>query len=397
MKEENDNSQKKKKRKKQNFNGNNYVVLNCKVKPYIDKNGNRKEYKKFYGRTLKECYKKRDKFNSDLGIAARNMFFGELVDDFIRNSFLPSPKYKERTKQRYVDAYNNNFASHKITKMLITEIDYRKLQAAYNDMTCAPSTVESIHKLLQHFFKLMEQENICKDPTKSLVIPKPERKTNSGEIVVFTDEELDAVMTYLQRTDVNGFEKRRIDKLKFLIMLAANTGARIGELLALTYDDIYPDKIVINKQVIAKPVFKNGETDHYELSIEDTKTENSVRSVPITEETYTELAPHKKLHREEMVKKGYRTNQIFTTNTGSLYDARSLRHTLDRLHKDAGVPQYGFHVYRHTFGTRLASSGVALQTLSSLMGHSDISVTAKYYINIPETEKIEAIKKLNAC
>ena len=148
--------------------------------------------------------------------------------------------------------------------------------------------------------------------------------------------------------------------------------------------------------LIAKPIFKDGKKDHYELSIEDTKTENSVRSVPITEETYKELAPHRKRHREEMPKKGYRTNQVFTTNTGSLYDPRSLRHTLDKLHKDAGVPQYGFHVYRHTFGTRLASNGVALQTLSSLMGHSDISVTAKYYINIPETEKIEAIRKLNA-
>ena len=97
-----------------------------------------------------------------------------------------------------------------------------------------------------------------------------------------------------------------------------------------------------------------------------------------------------------MLKKGFRTNQLFTTSTGKLIDPRSLRHTLDRLHADAGVPQYGFHVYRHTFGTRLAAKGVALQTLSSLMGHSDISVTAKYYINIPAAEKIEAIKALSA-
>ena len=132
------------------------------------------------------------------------------------------------------------------------------------------------------------------------------------------------------------------------------------------------------------------------MSIEDTKSENSVRSVPITEETYNELEQHRKWHQEEMLEKGYRTNQLFTTNTGRLHDPRSLRHTLDRLHEDAGVPQYGFHVYRHTFGTKLAANGVALQTLASLMGHSDISVTAKYYINIPAAEKIKAIKTLNA-
>ena len=393
MKEE---KQKKAKRKKVTINGQEYYPLHVKVRPYLDKNGNRQEYKTFYGKTLKECREKADKFNADNRIMAREMFFGELVEDYIKNTFLPSSKIKERSKQRYVDAYNNNLAKHKVARRLITDIDYRCLQEAYNEMTCGPSTVESIHKLLQHFFALMEQEGICKDPTKSLVVPKAEKKNVSGEIVVFTDEEIASVKSYLNRTDVSGFEMRRIRKLRFLILLAINTGARIGELLALTYDDIYPDKIVINKQVIAKPIFKDGKTDSYELSIEETKTENSVRSVPITEETYNELEQHRKWHQEEMLKKGYRTNQVFTTSAGRLQDPRSLRHTLDRLHEDAGVPQYGFHVYRHTFGTKLAANGVALQTLASLMGHSDISVTAKYYINIPAAEKVEAIKTLSA-
>lgn len=387
---------KKSKRKKVKINGQEYYQLHVKVRPYLDKNGNRKEYKTFYGKTVKECREKAEQFNSDSRLKAQEMFFGELVEDFIKNTFLPDPKIKERSKQRYVDAYNNNMAEHIVTKRLITEIDYRCLQEAYSEMTCAPTTIESIHKLLQRFFALMEQEGICKDPTKSLVVPKAEKKSKNGEIAVFTDEELEAVKIYIDRTDVTGFEMRRIRILKFLILLAINTGARIGELLALTYDDIYPDKIVINKQVIAKPIFKDGKTDHYELSIEDTKTENSIRSVPITEEIYLELEQHRNWHQKEMLKKGYRTDQVFTTNTGRLHDPRSLRHTLDRLHEDAGVPQYGFHVYRHTFGTKLAANGVALQTLASLMGHSDISVTAKYYINIPAAEKVEAIKTLSA-
>ena len=394
--DEKEDKKKKAKRKKVKINGQEYIPLHVKVRPYLDKNGNRQEYKTFYGKTLKECKEKADKFNADDRIKAKEMFFGELVEDYIKNTFLPSSKVKERSKQRYVDAYNNNMAEHKVTKRLITEIDYRCLQEAYNDMTCAASSVDAIHKLLQHFFALMEQEGICKDPTKSLVVPKADKKSKPGEIVVFTDEELEAVKQYINRTDVSGFEMRRIRILRFLILLAINTGARIGELLALTYDDIYPDKITINKQVITKPIFKDGKTDGYELSIEETKSENSVRSIPITEETYNELEQHRKWHQEEMLEKGYRTNQLFTTNTGRLHDPRSLRHTLDRLHEDAGVPQYGFHVYRHTFGTKLAANGVALQTLASLMGHSDISVTAKYYINIPAAEKVKAIKTLSA-
>ena len=185
-------------------------------------------------------------------------------------------------------------------------------------------------------------------------------------------------------------------RLRFLITLAISTGARISELLALTYDDIQPDRITINKQVVERPIFEDGKTVGHELVIDETKTENSVRSIPITADTYFMLSEHKEWQKEDMKKNNYATNQLFTTDSGSLYDKHSLRHTLDRIHEDAKVSQYGFHAYRHTFGTKLASKGVALQTLSSLMGHSDISVTAKYYINVPASEKIEAIKALSA-
>lgn len=104
--------EKKTKRKKQTINGQPYIVINVKVRPYLDRNGNRKVYKKFYGKTLKECYAKRDKFNSNHGINAREMFFGELADDFICNTFLPDPNFKESTKQRYIDAYNNMGSMH---------------------------------------------------------------------------------------------------------------------------------------------------------------------------------------------------------------------------------------------------------------------------------------------
>ena len=189
--DEKEDKKKKAKRKKVKINGQEYIPLHVKVRPYLDKNGNRQEYKTFYGKTLKECKEKADKFNADDRIKAKEMFFGELVEDYIKNTFLPSSKVKERSKQRYVDAYNNNMAEHKVTKRLITEIDYRCLQEAYNDMTCAASSVDAIHKLLQHFFALMEQEGICKDPTKSLVVPKADKKSKPGEIVVFTDEELE--------------------------------------------------------------------------------------------------------------------------------------------------------------------------------------------------------------
>ena len=57
----------KQKRKKQNINGRDYNVINVKVKPYLDRNGKVKNYKKFYGSTLKECREKCDRFNYEPG------------------------------------------------------------------------------------------------------------------------------------------------------------------------------------------------------------------------------------------------------------------------------------------------------------------------------------------
>ena len=53
--DEKEDKKKKAKRKKVKINGQEYIPLHVKVRPYLDKNGNRQEYKTFYGKTLKEC------------------------------------------------------------------------------------------------------------------------------------------------------------------------------------------------------------------------------------------------------------------------------------------------------------------------------------------------------
>jgi len=55
----------------------------------------------------------------------------------------------------------------------------------------------------------------------------------------------------------------------------------------------------------------------------------------------------------------------------------------------------GYHTYRHTFGTNLFRSGVPIQTASVLLGHSDISVTQKYYVHVNQAEKELAVLNLS--
>ena len=56
----------------------------------------------------------------------------------------------------------------------------------------------------------------------------------------------------------------------------------------------------------------------------------------------------------------------------------------------------GWHAFRHTYGSRYAAAGVPIEQVCKLMGHSDISVTAKYYLNVTSDQKMNAVKMVEA-
>tara|TARA_R100001086_G_scaffold218332_1_gene135018 strand:+ start:3557 stop:4069 length:513 start_codon:yes stop_codon:yes gene_type:complete len=58
---------------------------------------------------------------------------------------------------------------------------------------------------------------------------------------------------------------------------------------------------------------------------------------------------------------------------------RTLQRKFKAYAKKAGLPEhYVFHSLRHGFGTRMVESGVPLNQLQLLMGHSSLSVTNVY-------------------
>ena len=371
-----------------------YYEIRRKVEPYKDRNGNIQNYKKFYGKTIKEAERKYNEYKA--GNNKAPAFFDDLINDFIQDTFLPDPALKPRTKELYIKAYRRNLEPQKdFIHLPVDKITYQDIQKAYNAMSCAPATIEACHKLLRHFFRvLLANRIIAFDPLLSVKVPKAAPRSRAGEIVILSDQDLSRIKEYIGRRDLPAFEQKRVDRLRLLILLAINTGMRSSEMLALTYDDLRRNQILVNKQVSQTPKFKDGIPAGYDLIVTDPKTPRAVRSIPIRPELRRAIQDHEKWHRAEMIRNGYRTDFIFTTNTGRLYELASVRHSLNKIHAAAGVPEYGLHAYRRTFASRLAAAGTPIQVLSDLLGHSDISVTAKYYINVSNKEKRKAISKL---
>ena len=254
-------------------------------------------------------------------------------------------------------------------------------------MNCPASSINNLNRVMKRFYKYLEQENIVRDVTPSLTLPKVKSKTETEleTIEIWTEEEIDAILKGFDKAD-NRF------RLKFLLILAFATGCRISELLAITYDDFTEDGLIITKQVTKYKNLrrKGAEEPKYIYGIKAPKR-NSKRIIPVNEDIMEALAVHKEWQQKEMKENGYKTNYLFTTSSGKLYDRRNIDHACERYYKTIGIGYRNMHDYRHTFGTMLCKDKAPIEVVASLMGHADISTTAKYYVAVGIEEKKQAV------
>lgn len=361
-------------------NGKEYYRICRKVGKRLNKDGVWVDhYKDFYGSCKSEA---EEKYNAYMALSeAENdhskKCLGEVIEEWINNIFVNSD-LAAGTIRKYTEAYNNNFKCCELAGKNLNSVTALMLQNWFNDSTACYSAKRSTLNLLRHFYKYAELNSICPDITKSVELSKPKQDDLSGfnNIDVWEIDELQKLFAALEN-----------HRLRFLIILAVNTGARFSELLALTYDDFNNGVMTINKQVD-----ENGSEPGIELS--RTKSVTSNRAIPLPDSIIAELKQHKKWHVAEMKKNGYKTNIVFTTNTGNYYYRRSILHALNRIYKKHNIKHHTFHAFRHTFGTNLSKLGVPIEETAALMGHADISITAKYYIEISANRKKSALEKM---
>ena len=86
-----------------------------------------------------------------------------------------------------------------------------------------------------------------------------------------------------------------------LYVLALETGLRIGELMGLTWKDVDLNKRVIHIRHTLCYFRKDGK---YTFEMNDTKTSNGKRSIPLTERAY-EALKRQKLQKNKILLKGY--------------------------------------------------------------------------------------------
>jgi integrase len=119
------------------------------------------------------------------------------------------------------------------------------------------------------------------------------------------------------------------------------------------------------------------------------KSRRSSRAVPMADRVAGEL----ERHFQGSLYQGDDDLVFAHPHRGGVLDHSDLVKRFKRALSRARVREVRFHDLRHTFGTRMAASGVPMRTLQEWLGHRDLKTTeiyADYQPNARESEWVEA-------
>ena len=362
----------------------------------IDEHG-RPVNKNFYGDGKREAEAKRDAYLERMNSnrVDTNQSFGQLAR-FYTYEIMVQSDLAPSTVDLYERQYTTKLKPASIMLRPIVSITSADLQLYLNQLSkgfidgkpvkIVPSNIKNVSKYLKRLFKYLSQQGFCDNLMLNVTVPVIKKdcaiEPDEDEIVTFSEEEIFKIVS-------------TPNPKHFLFSLALATGLREGELLALKYSDFSDGSVTVARQLNSHYAVDSDGYREYVTVVKKTKSTSSFRSVPIPPSVLTDLEEHRKMHMEEMLQKGYRTDYLFTSDSGKFIDKTNFRRAWKRHLKRAGVEYKKFHACRSTYCTILCKNGVPLETASRLMGHSDINVTARYYRMVSSSEKKDAASKID--
>lgn len=190
----------------------------------------------------------------------------------------------------------------------------------------------------------------------------------------------------LERNEQLKLENYIISNKKYYhygILIALYTGLRLGELLALKWDNIdFKNRIIYISKTVSV-VLENHKTKKIES---EPKTLSSIREIPISKQVAILLKDLKNQLKGEYIIASFKGQQILP---------RTYQNSFSNLLRKLKIKHYGFHSLRHTFATRLIDNKIDVKTISELMGHSNPTITLNRYVHTNIDNKRKALNTLS--
>jgi len=209
---------------------------------------------------------------------------------------------------------------------------------------------------------------INQNPADGLRRPKREKK----EVDCFTSSEQAKIEEYI-------ITKGKINL--YGILIALYTGLRLGELLALKWQDIDLQNGTLSVNKTCYDSWINGK---YRKIIDSPKTDCSRRIIPVSARLNAVLL--------RLKEKSIGSYVLGCGEEGA--QVRNYQKTFSGLLKKLGITHKGFHSLRHTFATRAIESGMDVKTLSEILGHKNPAITLSRYVHSQMEHKREMMNRL---
>ncbi|MBC3887262.1 tyrosine-type recombinase/integrase [Acetobacterium paludosum] len=242
-------------------------------------------------------------------------------------------------------------------------------------------TVLHYHKLLNNIMNTAVKWGVIPfNPIEKRVeLPKSDRK----EPAYMDDKEALEFLELLEEEPI---------KYKLALNLLIFSGLRRGEIGGLKWPDInFDDKIITVKRAL-KYIPGVG------LFEGEPKTFKSKRSIKLPDFIFDLFKAYRVWQLEERIKVGDRWidhDYIFTRWNGEPMSLDTIGGFLKKFTDKHGLKPVHLHSLRHTNASILIASGVDLKTVSTRLGHSNLSTTGNIYAHVINSADAKASDALD--
>lgn len=173
------------------------------------------------------------------------------------------------------------------------------------------------------------------------------------------------------------YNKKPENVAPLAILLAFETGARVGELAAVKYEDIIGENLHIQRQ--ESKVYEKKEDGTYRLSgfevVPHTKSDAGDRMVYLTESAREII---QEITRRNEINGEYCEGYLFVKNNERI-KTRAIVYQLDKCLDALAVEHRSIHKARKTYVSALIDAGININEIRKQVGHADVKTTYNSY------------------